>query len=716
MPPLNPLTGSQTIHPNNTKRNTPTIEYSAEAQNYINFRRNRIIAARDVRDVKHDEFDNMTFLEYYGELKKLDDQYTKPRLNEQDISIEAGTVRNKDTFLTEYAMKYDFEPIAQVFNGDDDMLDQLAETMEDMVRKSNVLEDYRDKAKLIYRSMIAFGTAMVEEAWFERWVKEKSYGKGTLQLGKEDATWDERMVKQYDGCQSKLWDLRKCYFGDLRKFFLNGPQGQPYFFTVEYESYDATKQFFGDWDRWVNVPTEVVMTPEISTAAIYSAWWTLRPVSPNYCEIIRYYDPIANEYAIMINGIDMLPILERKTTGEDGAVKTLVSGFPLTAVSPSGAIPFAKFDLEPMHDFAYSKAQPAKMRVLAAVENMYIKIMLWLMKQKARPTMGNMSGRNFGPEITDPATVINDVREGDLFPVLPNFQGANQFDFSFYEIIKKEMDKNSVERSFQGIDPVGPTDETATGDMNQMKTQSLTVAAMFDGIISGERQRSWLRTYNIIENWTKPIDIQIDVARKVLENKYRSVSIGSETEGGRKATKKIKFTKSPPSGSPMEASRKVHQEEEDYKKENGGKDVRIVYIEPDELRSAQLRWMYSIIPVPNSFDPLAYMVFAKQVQDAIQMFGPDSLNVKKLKHRFAVKTGEDFDTWFLNEQELLQAQQTGESNGMGAGMPMVGGGRNSVGQNVQGQGQNGAVVPPQSPGAFAGNNGPSKRVAQVFNH
>ena len=51
------------------------------------------------------------------------------------------------------------------FSVDDEMMEEIAETGEDMVRKSLMLEQWRDKAKLIYRSMVTFGVAMVEDAW-----------------------------------------------------------------------------------------------------------------------------------------------------------------------------------------------------------------------------------------------------------------------------------------------------------------------------------------------------------------------------------------------------------------------------------------------------------------------------------------------------------------------------------------------------------------------
>ena len=269
-----PMVGTPTIHPDNEKNNTPTVQYSEAAQKYINFRRQRLISARDVRDTMHTEFDDMTFLVWYELMKKADDQYVAPRKNKQDTSINLGTIRDKDTTLVEYAQKYDFEPVAQTFDSDDDMMEELAETAEDMVRKSLLIENFKDKQKLISRAMVSFGVAMVEDHYVERWTMEKEFGKGA-KIGSVKASWTEKKVKTYEACESKLWDLRKCYFGDIRKYFLNGPQGQPFFFTVEYESYDVCKTMFGDWDRWENVPSQITMTPEVAGASVYSQYWTL---------------------------------------------------------------------------------------------------------------------------------------------------------------------------------------------------------------------------------------------------------------------------------------------------------------------------------------------------------------------------------------------------------------------------------------------------------
>ena len=674
--PVTPLTGALTIHPNNDINDPRTIVYTPEEQRYLNFRRMRLISARDTRDANREEWDDMPFLTYIDILKKADDQYVEPRKNPQDTSINLGTIRDKDTSLVEYAKSHTFQPVAQVFDDEDEMLEELAETGEDLVRKSLLLEDWdAAKSKLVYRSMVAFGTALVEDAWVERWVIDKTLQNGyRAGMGSDQAAWTTMLRKKYDGCQAKLWDLRKCYPGDIRKFFMNGPLGQPYFFTVEYEAYDMVKAIYGNWDRWDFVPKYVTMTPEISSAIVFSPWWSLRPVSMNYVEIVKYYDPIANEFALTLNGVDMLPLMATPVTNNDGEPKHLISGFPLTEVSPSGAIPFAKYDLEPMHDFFYSKSQPGKMRVSAAVQNMLLKLFLRMFKQKAMPTMGNMSGKQFGSEITDPGTIINDIRDGEIFPVLPNATGAVPADFSFYELMNKELDKQSVERSWQGMEHPTQSDDTATSTMNDMKAQTLKVASMFDGIIWGNKQLYWLRTYNIMKNWTKPIDQQIDKERKNIIDLYRTVTVPSEGSSGESVTKKIIFTKDTPrlkkgeKHAGLEESMKVHQEELDYQQKTG-RDIRIVKLHPELFATMPMNWFYESVPVPNGNDPLSYMMFAKQVTDAQTMFGPQSLNVKKLKHEFAKRTGNDFDTWFLNEQALQQAEQDAQAKSATPGGP-----------------------------------------------
>lgn len=109
-------------------------------------------------------------------------------------------------------------------------------------------------------------------------------------------------------------------------------------------------------------------------------------------------------------------------------------------------------------------------------------------------------------------------------------------------------------------------------------------------------------------------------------------------------------------------------------KKNGGTNTIITHMHPELYASMKLNWYYCCIPVLNETDPLSYMIFAKQIGDAIATFGIDSLNVKKLKYKFAKVTGNDFDTWFISDEELQQKQQDmaaqgGDPSQPGGGIP-----------------------------------------------
>jgi len=504
--------------------------------------------------------------------------------------------------------------------------------------------------------MLAFGTQLVEEVYLEQWKMEKEL-KG--QFGESSATWTDRLTKVFDGCISKPWDLRKCYFGDTNRFYMNGPLGQPYFFTVEYLSYDETEPIYGEWDMWKYVSNLMTYTPEIQSAGSFKTSFNLMPVTRYQCEIIRYYDPVANEFSITINGVDMLPVMEKEVTTK-GETRTLISGFPLTAISPSGAIPFSKFDNEPMHNFAYSKSVPAKMRIISDVEDMTVKLMILGMKQMRRPPKGNKAYRTFSSELFLPGHIENDVREGELFDILPNQVGIQPAEFSFYEAMKKGRDEITTTRGFSGG---GSSSDTATQAIQDKEQQMDKVALMLDGIMDGMRQLYWLRCWNIFENWTKPIDQNIDKDRGAIESIYRSVSMEKQIDGKNKAVKHIKFSDKPvPGKTPLEKSQNIHQQEIDAGKKSGN-EVRITIINPQILRSMKLNWFWMVTPSPRNNDSMGQMMLSKSIQDAQTFFGPQSLNVAKLKRLYAMKYNVPFESFFLDEDQIQQPpdqQQPGQ--------------------------------------------------------
>ena len=102
-------------------------------------------------------------------------------------------------------------------------------------------------------------------------------------------------------------------------------------------------------------------------------------------------------------------------------------------------------------------------------------------------------------------------------------------------------------------------------------------------------------------------------------------------------------------------SEDIHQEELDYEKEHGTQ-VAYTYIDPELMKQVleddDYYLCYEVVPVDKNNDMFNQLVFTNMITQATNLFGADSLQVDRLKKRFAQVMGEVFDDIFLGAQEL----------------------------------------------------------------
>jgi hypothetical protein len=135
-----------------------------------------------------------------------------------------------------------------------------------------------------------------------------------------------------------------------------------------------------------------------------------------------------------------------------------------------------------------------------------------------------------------------------------------------------------------------------------------------------------------------------DEARFNLKKSYMTVTVDDTFEDGKSGSRVIKFTDRESIPSPED----VYDIEEENR-EKTGRETRITYIDPDWLKSLKANFYYEIIPTDKNNDKLTQMMFLNAMTQAMQFFGPQSLNVDYLKKRFAHVMGEDFDKFFANQ-------------------------------------------------------------------
>ena len=609
-------------------------EYTAEELHERSELIQKMCMARDNRESPHPEFDDMTYSQYYDSNKRADLSYIPPKKNKQDKRIVTGYTREKDTTLLSALLGYNFQPDITVYNNQELIIAELGNNMEDVVKKTREVEDWNTKRSLVYRELISQGDVFVEEVWecqYTPEVENTNEWKPGMKI--KDAKFEEKPIKRkMERAAVRLHQGKNVYLGD---FWLDDYEQQGLVFTYEVMSRDRAKSIYGHWDRWENVPMQVDNTLLLENMGQTYNTWSLMAVQDNQVGVLKIQQKFSNKYQIMLNGVMMLPC-----------------NYPLSAISPDGGVTIKHAGLERINGCAYSKGQPAKTKVDQAVHDTFLRLMILREEQAGAPPMGYRGKRVLSSDIYTPGKINNNMKEGDLFPILPSGTGLNQADFSMYQLIKQMMEDKTINATFSGESP----DKQATlGQLQQEKQQQLIkLGVNFDAVKNLERTLVWARIGNIIMNYAKPLDNKVNDSNpdnKVLENVYRTFSIETTLTNGQAGIKQFEFTdKEFP-------TIRDQQKEEEMLGEYYGKPVQKVYFNSEAFMNLlKYRWVVNIVATQEDSDDIEREQFVTYVREAKEIFGPDAVNDGYAKEKYAIKIGEDPTKFFVPQEQLDQAR------------------------------------------------------------
>lgn len=600
--------------------------------------------ARDNRESPHPEFDDMTYSQYYDSNKRADLSYIPPKKNKQDKRIVTGYTREKDTTLLSALLGYNFQPDITVYNNQELIIAELGNNMEDVVKKTREVEDWNTKRSLVYRELISQGDVFVEEVWEVQRIPDVSNAnewKPGMKI--KDAKFEEKAKpRKMERAAVRLMQGKNVYLGD---FWLDDYEQQGLVFTYEVMSRERAKSIYGTWDRWENVPYQVDNTILLDNTGQTYNTWSLMAVQQDQVGVIKIQKKFSNQYQIMLNGVMMLPC-----------------DYPLSAISPDGGVTIKHAGLERINGCAYSKGQPAKTKVDQAVHDNFLRLMILREEQAGAPPMGYRGKRVLSSDIYTPGKINNNMKEGDLFPILPQSTGLQQADFSMYQLIKQMMEDKTINATYSGD---SPDKQVTLGQLQMEKQQQLVKLGInFDAVKNLERTLVWARIGNIIMNYAKPLDNKVNDSNpdnKVLENVYRTFSIETTLSDGKAGIKQFEFTdKAFPTV-------RDQQEEEQMLGDYYGKPVQKVYFDSEQFMNLlKYRWIVNIVATQEDSDDIEREQFVLFVREAKEIFGPDAVNDGYAKEKYAIKIGEDPTKFFVPQEQLDQARMAaGQVDAMG---------------------------------------------------
>jgi len=593
---------------NNEKQLVP--KYDDETKKYISDVKKRLELARDLRNKPHSEFDGMTYVQYHESNEKGANTYIEPKKSKYDNNFQSGTIRSKLMTLLSSISNLNLSPDISAFDTDDVEINRLGNAMEQIIFKTEELEGDEEKKILRQYELLKQGTVFVEEVWKEQY-KMVNTSKKKFD-GKLEGEWNKKLKKCLPQPERNIISGLGVYLGDIRQYDI---EKQPYIFTVEVMPYENAKKIFGKWDRWKYVPKKLVKDTQGDQNTLYG--WNITEVEDNNVEIIKYQDKPNNEYAIFINGILMTPKGLPFQWGWEGYNITQQNLEPITQT------------------FAYGKSLVARLKANTAILDEMLRLAVLKTQKSFTPPYFNMSGRVLSSKIFMPGVITKGISTNQVMPANAHeTTGVTTPELMMIDKLQQTNDFNSVSPSFQGQQTNG--EQTATEVLTVQKQAKAAIGLMVNMCSLLEWKLSWLRLFNILENWFNPIDQVVDETRTALRNKYRIVNRETPIEGeGIGRTMVIPDDEVHP-------AQEIYDEEENIKKRTGT-PTRIIYVNPKIVKSSKLVWQVVVRPREKMTSELGKLMTERFIQMAMTF---PNANYDELAKIFA-------ESWEKNPAKLF---------------------------------------------------------------
>jgi hypothetical protein len=577
--------------------------------------------SRNQRDQPHVEFDDMDYITYWKTNAKAGNAYMPPKTDPQEVRTTSGTTLEKKNTLLSNLLNLNLEADIEAFDDQDKKMDELGRLMQDMVRKSREVEQYDKKKRLnVYNEFLNQGTVFAEERFNEYKFIGKEVDDNFSVDRIDKMKWKKSIDKVYSECSTQLITGLNVYLANIREQDI---EMQPYVFIRRVIPKSEAESLYGSWARWENVPfvfSQFSGSDQTDDTAYND--WTLEEYQRETVEEIRYFNKWTNDFMILLNGVMMFPVRENGT-------------FPLSGILGICEYPIAMAVAEPITNFAYGKSIPAKTKVDQALFDEMLKALIVKTRKSYNPPLANNTGEHLSKRVQYAGNVTDDINPDMLQPIGDN-GGVTQAEFHAIQFIKGIIDNKSVDPIMEGQSGGNRT----LGEIQEMKKQSMvSMGLSIMGIQSLEARLAELRIYNILKNWTKPLE---------GEEAYRKISLEVDFEDGERGVREIEFTENLPDEIQIYA-------EEELKRKITGKAYRKAYINPKVMRSIKYKWFTNVTPTQKQSDALKQAQFEESVQKAIAIFAPlgKMPNTEYLATRWATNQGENPEQFWQQQQPQM---------------------------------------------------------------
>lgn len=596
-----------------------SFPWKGKDKEYDAILKQRINVAKNLRRQTFRRFDELTYEDDYVANEDAVTAYLRPKKNDDEVRVNTATTEKKVEIIINEILSYNFQPEIHAFDKEEMEINELGDAMEDMVLRTNQLEEDDDVNLDILTEFISQRAVFIEEYLEER---------------------EDNGVK-IKRCRKRLLSGLQVFLGDPRLPYYRFNE-QPYICKYYKMNYWTAKMLYGHLTnfKFVN-PGQ----------GLQSDWyggefnWRLGRLDNMEVEMIVYESAQNREYQWWLNAVPMeqfgteLPWKHEGYNTVMGIVKRL---------SPN---------------LSYGRCVTASLKYLQGFKDETVRNLIKKFRQAIDPPKGVAGqGKIYSKDIFESGKITYGISP-NTFSNLVDHQGLTQSDVQMLDIIEKIGNEfSSSSAATQGI-PEGKK-QTATAIIEQRKQAVKMLGLVVFGWTRVLREATRLRIYNLIENFTEPNGKDRDpITNKITDVYHRFTLKNAELSSGDKGNKIIQFTNK--NLTPQEEDNLLAHEQEQAK---NNKPTEIQYVNGKLLQKLWVNWQIIITPKEKEDSALHKVMFAdklKQAAELGQLIGKQ-LNGDKWEQEYQL-------TWkvkdaFAQAQPMMpgqEAQPGQQPSGMG---------------------------------------------------
>ena len=550
--------------------------------------------AKEQRDQAYAYFDDLTYEDDYYANQKASNAYLRPKINDDEVRIVTGGTEKKLEVLSNEILSMNMEAEALAYDDADNELRNLGQDMMDVVKRTDDMEKDEDFWQAWLRELLTQRAVFFEEVDDYQIYNHRK----PLPLSPEDPNYKaikkskQRVIHK---AKKRLLNGLCVYLGDMFVPARNFQTEQPYIVLYKQRSYSTTKQIYQNWARWEYVK------PGKNLNENSPMYYRMNDVSDNTVEECHIVDPVNGEHYIILNGV---PMLEEST--------------PLWyEVLPDRRYPISMVTIKEMDtEFSYGKPPVSSAKTMQALNDETIRNLVLKFRQAIEPAMAVSSNnaKTVSRDIFRSGAITQGIKKDDIYPINPDNKGVTQSEFNFYNLIEeKTAEFIGTGQLQQGQAPSG--EQTAT-EIQQLQTNAIkNLGHIVAAYMRARRDAPYLRIYNILENFVKPVSQHVSPTTDVVQAVYEKFTVSNALfSDGKRGKKVVQFTDR--NMTPLEKDAVFEYE---LGEEQAGRPTRFRTINIKQLAKINVFWHIVVNQQRREGSALNKILFKDEMEQAISI-------------------------------------------------------------------------------------------------